>query len=99
MSPAIWNTEKGTFLRVIVRPNSREKRFVTEKSPDTIVVNLKNPAREGKANSELVKRLARALKTSTASVTIVAGHKSKEKTVLVLGLSPAEVDSRLSDMT
>ncbi len=99
MAASIWVSEKGTFLRVIVRPKSTEKDFVVEISPEVIVVNLKSPAREGKANSELVKRLAKVLTISTGNIRLVAGHKSKEKTLLVEGLSPQDIVQRLSNVT
>ena len=99
MAASIWESEKGTFLRVIVRPKSREKDFVAEISPESIVVNLKSPAREGKANSELVKKLARVLMISTGSIRLVAGHKSKEKTLFIEGLSPQEIVQCLSNVT
>ena len=99
MTSAIWETERGTLLKVVVRPKSREKNLVAEVSPEVIIVNLKSPAREGKANSELVKRIAKALLISSSSITLVAGHKAKEKTLLVQGLSPTEIEQRLSDVT
>ena len=99
MTSAIWETERGTILKVNVRPKSREKSLVAEISPEVIVVNLKSPAREGKANSELVKRMAKALEVSSSSVTLVAGHKSREKTLLVQGLSPEDIEQRLSNVT
>ncbi len=99
MTSAIWETERGTILKVNVRPKSREKSLVAEISPEVIVVNLKSPAREGKANSELVKRMAKALEVSSSSVTLVAGHKSREKTLLVQGLRPEDIEQRLSNVT
>lgn len=95
MVKAVWETEKGTFLRVIVRPNSNEKNFISEVTPGAIIINLKGPAREGKANSELLKRLSKILKVSTADVELVSGHKAKEKTVLIANTSVEEVTNRL----
>ena len=99
MSSAIWETERGILLKVVVRPKSREKNLVAEISPEVIVVNLNSPAREGKANSELIKRLAKLLSTSTSSITLVAGHKSKEKTLLIQGMDLESIKNSLSDMT
>ncbi|MHA2383598.1 MAG: DUF167 domain-containing protein [Candidatus Thorarchaeota archaeon] len=99
MTSAIWETERGTILKVNVRPKSQEKSLVAEMSPEVIVVNLKSPAREGKANSELVKRMAKALSVSSSSITLVAGHKSREKTLLVQGLGPEDIEQRLSNVT
>ncbi len=83
---AIWETEKGTFLRVHVKPRSKEKKLVAQFSDEQIVINLSSPAREGKANTELIKKLCKSLKLSTTAVTIVAGQKSREKTLLISGL-------------
>lgn len=99
MTSAIWETERGTIVKVTVKPKSREKELVAELSKDVIVVNLKSPAREGKANSELIKRVAKALSISSSSITLVAGHKSREKTLLVQGMSQEDIEQRLSTVT
>jgi len=99
MVKAVWETEKGTFLRVIVRPNSNEKNFISEVTPGAIIINLKGPAREGKANSELLKRLSKFLKISTGDISLVAGHKSREKTVLVAGIDAEDLTNKLLFMT
>jgi len=95
-SKSIWMSEKGTFLRVIVKPNSKEKQLVAEINPDSILINLTGPAREGKANTELVKKLSKILKISSSSIRIVAGHKSREKILLLVGLNIEEVEQKLS---
>jgi len=99
MASEIWETERGTIFKVIVRPKSRGRNFVVEISPEVIVINLKSPARDGKANSELLKRLAKVLAISTGSIKLIAGHKSKEKTLLVEGLNPEEIVQCLSNVT
>ena len=95
-SRPVWMSEKGTFLRVIVKPNSKEKQLVAEINPDSIMINLTGPAREGKANTELVKKLSKILKISTGAIRLVAGHKSRVKTLLIDGLSVEEVVQKLS---
>ncbi|MFX1560956.1 MAG: DUF167 family protein [Promethearchaeota archaeon] len=99
MVNAIWETARGTLLRVIVRPNSKEKNFIAHITPEAIIVNLKSPAKEGKANSELLKKLSKMLKTSTSEISLVAGHKSKEKTMLIVGMSAEELTSKLMSVT
>ena len=89
-------TEKGAFLRVVVKPNSKAKNLVEHISSDYIQINLTGPAREGKANTELVKRLSKILKISTSSITLIGGQKSREKTLLINGLDEEEVKERLS---
>jgi uncharacterized protein (TIGR00251 family) len=99
MTKAIWETARGTLVRVIVRPNSKEKEFIAEVSPEAIIINLKGPAREGKANSELLKGLSKVLKVSTADIRLVAGYKSKEKTVLLVGIDAKETEKKLANVT
>ncbi|MHA2395234.1 MAG: DUF167 family protein [Candidatus Thorarchaeota archaeon] len=99
MVNAIWETARGTLLRIIVRPNSKEKNFLAHITPEAILVNLRGPAREGKANSELLKRLSKLLKISTAEISLVAGHKSREKTMLIVGMSGEELANKLMNVT
>ncbi len=99
MATVIWENEKGTFLRVIARPNSKEKNFVAEISSEGIVVNLKSPAKEGKANSELLRRMAKLLRVSTGNIRLVTGHKSKEKTLLIDGFSLDDIKEKLASVT
>jgi uncharacterized protein (TIGR00251 family) len=99
MVNAIWETARGTLLRIIVRPNSKEKDFIAHITPEAIIVNLKGPAREGKANTELLKKVSKLLKTSTSEISIVAGHKNREKTLLIVGMSAEELTERLLRMT
>ena len=99
MVNAIWETARGTLLRVIVRPNSKEKSFIAHITPEAIIVNLKEPAREGKANSELLKKLSKMLKVSSSDISLVAGHKSREKTLLIIGLDAEQIANKLSKVT
>ena len=99
MTKAIWETERGTLLRVLVRPNSKEKEFIAEITPETIHINLRSPARGGKANTELLKRLSKMLKISSANISLVAGHRSREKTVLIMGISAEDLTDSLSSVT
>ncbi len=96
---AIWETEKGTFLRVLVKPRSKEKKLVEQFSDVQIIINLSSPAREGKANTELVKKLSKSLKLSTNEVILVAGQKSREKTLLIRGLSADDLKQILESIS
>ena len=79
----VWDNEKGVFIRVVVRPRSKEREFVAEVTSEFVHVNLSSPAREGKANTELIKRMAKTLGVSTGDITLVSGHKSREKTLFI----------------
>ena len=87
----VWESDSGTFLKITVKPKSKKKKLVEHWSEGEIIFNLKSPAKEGKANTELLKRLSKVLSISSSEVKIVAGHKSKTKTILVEGLSIEKV--------
>ncbi len=94
----IWENERGLFLRVMVKPNSRNREFLASFSTDEILINLQSPAKDGKANKELVKRLSKLIGISTAGITLVAGHKGREKTICVTGVSKKELVEKLSKL-
>ncbi|TFG12996.1 hypothetical protein EU537_07655 [Candidatus Thorarchaeota archaeon] len=91
----IWEADAGTFMRVVVRPNSNEEDLIREMAEDLIVFDLKSSPQKGKANRELVKRLSSLLEISNSDVVIAAGHLSREKTLVIYGMRPSQVRERL----
>ncbi len=87
----VEDTADGVLLRVVVKPKSRARSFIAEIGVESVILNLKAPAREGKANTELLKRVAKLLKLSTADVILVSGFKSRDKTLLIRGVMVDQV--------
>jgi uncharacterized protein (TIGR00251 family) len=82
-------------LKVRVQPRAgRDDVEVVE--GERLRVRVTVPAEGGKANEALVALLASRLRVSKGSVTIVRGHRSRDKLVDVNGLTADEVLSRLS---
>ena len=54
------------------------------------------PPVKGKANKELIAFLSRVLAINRSALTIVAGHTSRNKVVVIQGLNEEEVVKRLS---
>jgi uncharacterized protein (TIGR00251 family) len=96
---SIWESERGTFIKVVVKPNSKSKEFIAEITSEAVFLNLSRPAREGKANAELIKRMAKTLGITTNAIVLIAGHKKREKTLLITGITQEIVLKKLSDMT
>jgi len=95
---AVWENEKGAYIRVIVKPNSKSSKFIAEITPEAVFLNLSGPAREGKANAELIKKMAKTLGVTTSAITILSGHKNREKTLLVRNYAKENVLEKLSVM-
>jgi uncharacterized protein YggU (UPF0235/DUF167 family) len=55
---------------------------------DHIMIGLAIKPVKGKANAELIKKLAKHFDVSTANIKIVAGHKSKDKIVEITPNKP-----------
>lgn len=91
---AIWESDAGTFLKIYVKPKSR-KRIFLEFFDNEITVNLQSPAKNGKANAELLKKLSKLFHMSIGSLRIVSGHKSKTKTIFIEGVAIDKVKSIL----
>ena len=64
-------------MKIKVKPNSKEEK-IEKIDEDFYLVKLKNPAKEGKANQELIKILKKYFKKS---VRIVKGLRSREKII------------------
>lgn len=65
---------------VKVKPNSKQQRI--EELPDrSLVVYLKSPPIDGKANEELIKLLAARFDVPKASIKIKSGLSSRQKLI------------------
>ena len=82
-------------IAVRVRPNAR-KTQVLDYREGTLTVAVAAPAVEGKANEALLVYLAAVLAVRRSQVTIRRGMRSRDKLVMVEGLSPGEAISRLT---
>ena len=90
----VRSTPGGASFSVKVHPRAR-KNAVTGAVGDALKVSLTAPPAEGRANQALIEFLAELLQLPRASVTIAAGHSSRNKVVHVRGLGAAQVEERL----
>ena len=87
---------EGVVLEVKVIPGSSRNALVRT-SEGGLTVRLTAPPVEGKANKALVKFLGKTLRIPPSSITILRGHASREKIVLISGTDRAEMEKRLED--
>ena len=85
----IKETKDGIVFNIRVVPRSSRSELV-EIQEDALKVKITAPPVEGKANEECIKLIADKLGVRKSRVAIIAGHKSKRKTIAVSGLKSSE---------
>ena len=90
----VRETGGGASFAVKVHPRAR-KNAVTGEVGEALKISLTAPPAEGRANQALIEFLAELLQLPRASVTIAAGHSSRNKVVRVRGLTAAQAEERL----
>ena len=90
----IRDTPSGATFQVKVHPRAR-KNAITGEVGDALKVGLTAPPVEGRANEACIVFLAEVLNVPRSSVTIAAGESSRNKVILVSGLSAIQVEARL----
>lgn len=92
------SSPEGALLAVRVVPGAR-KSGLAGVTGTRLRVRLQAPPVEGKANRELERFLAGILGLKKNQVRLVAGERSREKTLLLRNLSVDEASARLQVLT
>jgi uncharacterized protein YggU (UPF0235/DUF167 family) len=90
----ITKAEEGAAFAVHVVPKSI-KNEVVGKHGDALKIRLITTSARGAANNTLLDFLAKKLSVERESIEVAAGLDSTEKMVVVVGLTPVEVEGRL----
>ena len=86
------------MLKVRVIPNAKRTEFAGYRQ-DELLLRLNAPALEGKANKAALDYIARYFGLSRASVSLVAGEKSRHKIFQIVGLGSGDFQKRLTEFT
>ncbi len=92
----IRDTASGVTFQVKVHPRAK-KNAITGVVGDALKLALTAPPVEGRANEACITFLAEVLNVSRSSVTIAAGESTRNKVIVVSGLSAAEVGAKLRE--
>jgi uncharacterized protein (TIGR00251 family) len=68
------------IIQVKVKPNSSQQKIEIQED-GALVVFLRSPPIDGKANEELIKLLSKKFDVPKSSITIASGRSSKTKRV------------------
>ncbi len=90
----IKESSAGATFAVKVHPRAK-KNAITGELGDALKLSLTAPPAEGKANQACIEFFAKLLQVPRSSVTIAAGHASRNKVIRVAGLSAEEVRRRI----
>ena len=95
MSMSPRHTAVSLTFAIRVHPRAR-RNAIEGRVGDALKVSLTAPPVDGKANEAVIRFFAELLQVSRSSVTIAAGETSRNKVIRVVGLTPAELEARLS---
>ena len=84
----------GASFAVKVHPRAK-KNAITGEAGAALKIALTAPPVDGKANAACIDFLAKLLKVPCSSVTIASGKTSRNKVIVVAGLSADVVRARL----
>lgn len=89
------NPPEAALLHVKVQPKASRNEVVGFEG-EALKVRVTAPPADGEANAALLGLLARHFGCPRSALTLVRGHKSRDKLVRVSGLSPREIRQQRS---
>jgi uncharacterized protein (TIGR00251 family) len=94
LPPYLSEDEGATLVRVRVQPRAGRDAIAGARG-DSLVVKVKAPPVDGKANDAVCRLLAKAAGVPPSSAELVRGAASRDKLVRLPGLTPAVAAVRL----
>jgi uncharacterized protein (TIGR00251 family) len=88
---------EGCLLSVRVQPGAR-RAGVQGVHGEALKVAVSAPAQEGRANAAVVDLLREALGLKRSQVELAAGATSRDKLILVRGLSKEELEAKIATL-
>ena len=92
----LTETAEGVILNVLAQPRS-SKAGIDGLLGDAVKVRVRCAPVDGKANKELVETLADEFGLAKSAVVFKSGETSKQKRLLLRGVSAADVERRLRE--
>lgn len=85
-----------TVLSVRVIPNASRSEVIGWVEGKKLKIKVQTPAEGGRANEAVIACLAKALNLPMRAITLKTGEKSREKQILVTGLSFEAIEKALN---
>jgi uncharacterized protein (TIGR00251 family) len=95
----IGKNSEGVTINLYVTPEAKRNVFPCgyDEWRNTIQMKVCSPAKDNKANLEVLKTVADFFDRSIKDVFIISGEKNKEKKVLIKKMSTGDVISKLQE--
>lgn len=94
---SVRDDKSGATFSVRLHPRARENA-ITGILGDALKLSLTAPPAEGRANDACIGFLAEVLRLPRSSVTIAAGHSSRNKVVRIVGMTASTLEQRLAEL-
>ncbi len=92
---AIVEQADGCVLPVRAQPGARKTGVLGEQA-GALKVAVTAPPEDGRANKALIEALRELLGVKRSQVELLSGHTSRDKRLLVRGLTRADLEGRLA---
>ena len=86
--------KKGVEINLQVLPRSSQSKIVGLYN-DAVKIKLNNPPVDGQANAECLRVVAKYFGVSKTQVSVLRGISSRQKTILIKGVSVSAVTQKL----
>ena len=95
--PCIQRTSQGALQIALEVEDRAPRSAVIRVSMDDVKLQVKAPARQGEANSELLERMSKVLRVPAANLSLLRGWSNRSKLLMVQQMQPHEAYKLLQD--
>jgi len=99
ISKSLKKHHDGAIINLFVKPGNQSTIFPAgyNKWRRCIEIKVNSPAKNNKANKNVIKTIAEFLDKPVEDVFVVSGIKNRSKTVLIKGISTEAISERLKE--
>jgi uncharacterized protein (TIGR00251 family) len=99
ISKVVKKHQNGATINLFVTPGASDIIFPAglNKWRNSIEIKVKAPAKDSKANKEVIKTIANFTSKPIKDIYIISGSKNRLKTVFVKGITVDDITKRLKE--
>lgn len=99
LKDSVKRYQDGAAIDLFVTPDARSSVFPAgyNEFRKRIEIKVNSPAKENKANLEVIKIVSGFFDKHVSDVFVVSGAKSKEKTIFIKGMTPGNAVKKIQE--